>query len=147
MTLAQSRDLIHYALGLPQFLKNPVTVENAKQALKKRLENRRKNFLKVLTSCVYSNAGSPYYRLLTHSGFSFDDIEKRVNATGIEDTLLALREAGVFVRLDEFKTQKPVTRDSFYLFTRESDFNNPAASRPGLRGRTSGTRSKGTRVF
>ena len=147
MTLAQSRDLIQYALGLPQFLKNPVTVGNAKQALKKRLENRRKNFLAVLASCVYSDAGSPYHRLLRHSGFSFDDIEKRVCATGIEDTLLELREAGVFVRLEEFKAQKPVTRDSFYLFTRESDFNNQAASRPGLRGRTSGTRSKGTRVF
>jgi len=147
VTLSRSRDLIQYALGLPQFLRNPVTVENAEKALKKRLENRRKNFLKVLASCVYSNPDSPYHRLLKHSGFSFDDIEKRVCAKGIENTLLALREADVFIRLEEFKAQKPVTRDMFYLFTRESDFNNQSASRPGLRGRTSGTRSKGTRVF
>ena len=48
----------------------------------------------------------------------------QVNARGIEGTLTQLREAGVYVRLEEFKCQVPICRPGLTFDAVAGDFDN-----------------------
>ncbi len=63
---------------LPSFLRHPVTLEEARTTLRRRLENREANFLSLVKRAIYQNPGSPYRQLLDHAGCEYGDLEKLV---------------------------------------------------------------------
>jgi len=57
-----------------------------------------------------------------------------------------LRDAGVYVTLDEFKSRMPIVRAGMLVETRETDFNRPVRSNFAVVGSTSGSRLRETPV-
>ena len=65
MTLTQElRTLGRLARRLPSFLRQRVTLEEARAELRRRLENREGSFLDVAERGIYAHPGSPYLPLL-----------------------------------------------------------------------------------
>ncbi|HLF70760.1 MAG TPA: hypothetical protein VI759_01205 [Dehalococcoidia bacterium] len=83
------------------------------------------SFLRVLERGVYQNPRSPYRRLLEHAGIDLAEIERMVNAEGIEGTLERLYDAGVYVTQAELKGRLPIRRPGLEFDVSESDFDNP----------------------
>jgi len=73
------------------------------------------------------------------------DIEKGISQDGVEATLEALLNKGVFISWEEFKGKRIAARGSERFEFKERDFDNPF--RPSYyQVRSSGTRSAGTRT-
>jgi hypothetical protein len=68
-----------------------------------------------------------------------------VQRRGLEDTLRALREAGVYVAFEEFKGREPMVRNGQVIPVQARDFDNPYL-RPHYYGQTGGTSGAGTRI-
>jgi len=133
------------AWDLRGFLRNTITLEQSKQVLSARLQNREKNFLSLVRKGIYGNPGSPYLKLLKIAGCEFEDIENMVNRDGIEAALHELVAAGVYLSWEEFKGKKDVIRGGNHFSFRERDFDNPFLS-SYYYVQSSGTRSAGTRT-
>ena len=95
---------------LPSFLRHPVTLEEARTTLRRRLENREADFLSLVKRAIYQNPGSPYRQLLDHAGCEYGDLEKLVRHNGLEGTLRILLRQGVYLMIDEFKGRRAVVR-------------------------------------
>lgn len=144
--LNQIRMYGRFALGLREFLKEPIDLEQSHQVIKQRLANREKNFLNIVTRAIYGNKHSPYLKLLEIAHCEYGDIKQMVQSDGIEETLRMLFRAGVYINLEEFKGNKEVVRGGKIFRFRESDFDNPFLLRQ-LEGTTGGSRSAGSRTF
>jgi len=141
-------DVVKYprlAWDLRGFLRNTITLEQSRQALSARLQNRGKNFLSLVREGIYGNPGSPYLKLLKVADCEFEDIENMVNRDGIEAALHKLMAAGVYLSWEEFKGKKDVIRGGSHFSFRERDFDNPFLS-SYYYVQSSGTRSAGTRT-
>ena len=134
------------ALGFFRYMKEPLTREAAIEAVRRRIEHRENNFLDLAKRLIYACAYSPYRRLLLWAGCDYPDLERSIRVKGLEKTLEALRDAGVFLTLEEFKSKNPISRKGLLIETGEGDFDNPYLRGRSLQGSTSGSRSKGTRV-
>src|SRR3972149_3346862 len=84
-----------FALGLRGFLRHTISLEEAKAIVRQRMAEREKNFLLLVKKGIFGYPKSPYLPLLKLAGCEMGDIEKMIRNRGLEDTLLALREAGV----------------------------------------------------
>jgi hypothetical protein len=82
----------------------------------------------VLDRAVFSNPGSPYLPLFAAAGAELGDVRAMVADRGVEATLEGLRDAGVYVTLDEFKGRVPLERGSVSVPVSEGDFDNPLIS-------------------
>jgi hypothetical protein len=67
-----------YAAGLPEFLRRPLTGDEARHRISCALAAREENFLKLLRRAVYDNPNSPYLPLLRHASVEFGDVKKQV---------------------------------------------------------------------
>jgi hypothetical protein len=133
------------ALALRAFLRNRISLEKSEQVIVERLRNRERNFLSRVQKGIYENPRSPYLRLLGMAGCEYGDVESLVARDGVEGTLEALLERGVYLSWEEFKGKTDVVRGSDRFTFRESDLDNPFL--PGwIEGQSSGTRSTGTRT-
>ena len=142
--LQQGRLLGRFALGLPGFLTSPVDAVAADANLRAGLARRSERFLATLDNGIYAVVDSPYHRLLQHAGITQRDVHALVASHGVEGALERLYEAGVHVRLDEFKGRTPIRRGSLTLQVGSHDFDNPLATHH-LSMTTGGSRSAGTR--
>ena len=88
---------------LRRFLKETLSLEQCKEIVKKRLEERDENFIEIVKRNIYENEKSPYLKLLNLAGCEFGDFRSCVLREGIEKTLEKLRESGVYLAYDEFK--------------------------------------------
>lgn len=95
---------------------------------------------------MFGYARSPYRTLLRAAGCEMGDIRALVAREGVEGALGRLRDAGVFVRFDEFKGTSPAVRGSQTFQFRERDFDNPLL-RPTYAGSTGGSRGAPTRTL
>ncbi len=141
-------DMIKYsrlAFGLRHFLRNPISLEESKQVISTRFQNRERNFLSLIQKGIYQNPNSPYLKLLRIAGCEFEDIESLVNQDGIEATLQKLLAEGVYLSWEEFKGKKDVVRGSSHFQFREGDLDNPFLP-DYFQTQSSGTRSAGTRT-
>ena len=116
--------------------------ENPADLLKRSLERRGENFLELARVAVFDNPRTPYHELMRLAGCAFGDLAASVRQRGLEATLLALKENGVFLTHAEAKGA-PV-----YRHGREIP-NNPAATahplaRGGMEVISGGSRSAGT---
>ena len=146
MSLARIGQLARLAVGFRHFVRHPVTYQQAITEVKGRLARRHTNFLRVARSLVYDIPSSPYRRLLFWAGCEYGDLQKSVESHGIEMTLERLRDAGVYLTLEEFKSRVPICRRGLTCETQESDFDNPSLMGTRIEGNTSGSRGKSARV-
>jgi hypothetical protein len=114
--------------GLPAFLRQRLTEADARAIVQRRLAERQSNFLASLERAVFDNEGSPYHKLMNVAGCSPGDVRELVAAEGVEGTLRALREAGVYVSFEEFKGTRPIVRGSQRVDVRPEEFDNPRVS-------------------
>jgi len=147
MQITRIKQLARIAWGLGNFLKSPMTLEQAKSDIRKRMDNRESNFLTLAKKLIYENQYSPYRKLLLWVGCEYKDLEENVRHLGIENTLEKLRDEGVYLSLEEFKGKIPICRNGLTLETIQTDFDNPFLMGKSIQGSTSGSRSTGTRVM
>jgi hypothetical protein len=132
--------------GLRGFLREPVTLEQSREIIRQGLQNREQNLLAMVKKAIYANAASPYLKLLDLAGCEYGDLEKMVRLDGIEPALRKLREAGVYITIEEFKGKKEAVRSGKVFSFRESDFDNPFMA-GSLKVSSSASRGAGTRVM
>jgi hypothetical protein len=126
VTLA--RDLLmigRLAAELPAFLRKRITLDGARARIRQRLERREENFLDLVERGVYGHPGSPYLPLLRAARCELGDLRSMVRSRGLEATLEALREAGVYITFDEAKGRAPIERDGVHLQVGADAFRNP----------------------
>ena len=134
-----------FAWGLRSFLRETITLEDARAIISERLEQRESNFLRVVERGVYGYPRSPYLPLLELAQVELGDIQNMVRDRGLEGTLRSLREAGVYVTFEEFKGRAPMVRDGKTMPVQASSFDNPYHSRH-YQTQSGGTSGAGTRV-
>lgn len=132
--------------ALPRFLTQQMSLEQAQGIVRDRLANREANFLRLIEKGIFGYAKSPYLPLLKSAQVEFSDIRSMVQAQGLEATLSSLRDAGVYIRYEEFKGREPLVRDGLEMPLKASDFDNPFLKRH-YETRTSGSTGAGTRVW
>jgi len=129
----------HITSDLRRFLRYPLTLEQAKAAVRRRLRQRERSFLRLMQHTVYGNPRSPYRILLQHVGVALGDLMQLVARDGLEATLGHLYQAGVHVTPEEFKGRRPIRRPGLDLPIDPRDFDNPLAA-GHFEGRTGGSR-------
>jgi hypothetical protein len=135
-----------FILGLPGYLRRPITLEEARDAIRRGLLQREENFLRVMRRGIFENPRSPYRPLLELAHCDLGDVESTVRSQGLEATLRVLKEAGVYLTFEEYKGRKPVIRNGTHVPVKPEDFNNPYTAR-AYTVETGGTTSgSGTRV-
>jgi hypothetical protein len=131
--------------SLPGFLRHPVSLEEARATLRRRLERREADFLDLVREAIYADPASPFRRLLALVGCEPGDLERLVSREGLEGALTALCRSGVYLSVDEFKGRRPVVRGSTTLELDPSRLLNPLAH-AHLSAQTGGTRGVSTVV-
>lgn len=144
--LAKLGAFTRFARGLRAYLRSPVTPSAARERIVRQLAVRDHSFLDVIRRGVFAVPDSPYRRLLEHAGIGLADIEHALATKGLEATLDMLFDAGVHLRLDEFKGRRPIERGSLRLHVTSRDFDNPLATKH-IASQTGGSRSNGMRVY
>ncbi len=143
--LSDARMAFRYAAGLRTYLRTPLP-ERCPDPAELSEESRGRRFLEVVERCVLPDPSNPYARLLAHAGVEMGDLRKLVDADGLEPTLTRLMEAGVYLRMDEFKGRKPVERPGLSFQVEPRQFDNPWAD-PVYAAQTSGTTGRSRRVL
>jgi hypothetical protein len=144
-TLADLRMYTRFAWRLPGFLRETITLDEAKAIVRRRLAEREDNFLRLVEKGIFCYRRSPYLPLLKLAQVEMGDIQNMVRRRGLEDTLRALRGAGVYVTYEEFKGREPIVRGGHVIPVRAHDFDNPRLSH-AYQAESGGTTGAGTRV-
>lgn len=134
-----------FAWGLRSFLRHTLTLEEAKAIIKKRMEERESNFLRIVKRGIFGYLKSPYLPLMKLAQCEMGDIENMVREKGLENTLMELRNVGIYISFEEFKGRKPIERKGKVIPTQAHDFDNPFLSHY-YQAETGGTTGAGTRV-
>jgi phenylacetate-coenzyme A ligase PaaK-like adenylate-forming protein len=135
---------VNFSARLRAFVRDTVTLEEARQALIEQHRAREQNFLSLLKTNVFEYSASPYRNLLDWAGLAYQDVKRMVSERGLESTLEALHEAGVYVTFEEFKGRAPIRRGSREFSPDESDFDNPDLDSL-IRGSSGGSSGRPTR--
>jgi hypothetical protein len=134
-----------FAAGLRDFLRHTISLEEAREIVRQRMADRENNFLRLVERGIFGYPRSPYLPLLKFASCEMGDIRNMVGSRGLEDTLRALREAGVYITFEEFKGRTPIVRQGRVIPVQAHDFDNPYLSHY-YQVETGGTTGAGTRV-
>jgi hypothetical protein len=134
-----------FARGLRGFLRRTVSLDEARETVKRGLAEREANFLRMAERGIFGHRRSPYRRLLALAGCELGDLRNMVRTRGLEATLQSLRDAGVYVTFEEFKGREPLVRHGQRITAEPRDFDNPFPSR-AYQVESGGTTGAGTRV-
>ena len=74
----QPRQLGAFAVSLPRFLRERVTVQSAEEQIRRALDARAEAFLSLARTRIYDAPDSPYRPLLEHAGCAFSDLQAHV---------------------------------------------------------------------
>ena len=130
---------MRYFLGVRAFLREALSMEEARALVQNQLDRREDAFLECIERAVYARPQSPYRRLLLHAGIELADLRRMVQENGLEATLERLCDAGVYVSEGEFKGRVPIRRADLEFRVKPSDFNNPLLKRSALERQSSGS--------
>jgi hypothetical protein len=130
---------------LPRFLRRPITVDEARRTLRRRLEHRADNFLELARDAIFARPSSVYRRLLALAGCEYGDLARLVRREGVEATLATLLRHGVYLTVDEFKGRRPIVRGTSTIVARPGDMRDAAAA-AHLSVDTGGSRGAATSV-
>lgn len=125
--------------NLQRLLGRPLTAEQAREAIARRLRQRERAFLLLLRRAVFANPRSPYLVLFGRAGISLEDLSRDVSRDGLEATLARLYNAGVYVTPEEFRGRTPIRRPGVEVPVDPHDFDNPLIAHH-YEARTSGSR-------
>lgn len=131
------------AWQLPGYLRHPLTLDEARSTLRRRLARREIDFLDLARRAIFARPKCPYLALLRLAGCELGDLERLVAKNGLEGALEALYRCGVYLSLDEFKGRVPVVRGSAVIAVDPSDLRNPLPL-PHVWAATSGSRGPST---
>jgi len=140
------RQYWRFTVGLPQFLRHPLSYRRASRIIRHRFDERETRFLSLMQHGVYQQPRNPYRTLLSLAGCAYRDLELLVRCRGLEFALQRLYDSGVFVTVEEFKGRRPAVRNGKVFRFRESDFDNPYLAR-AYQAQTSGSTGPGTRAM
>ncbi len=143
--LADVRMYGRFAWGLRSFLRHTLTIDDALAIVRRRLADREASFVRLVKRGIFGYPRSPYRPLFEAAGCEMGDIERMVRGDGLEPTLRALRDAGVFVTFEEFKGRAPIERNGRVVEVKAGDFRNPYLT-SSYQAETSGTTGAGARV-
>lgn len=135
-----------FAVGLPGFLGRRLTPAEARDIVAARLRDRERRFLTIIRRGIFERSGSPYRALFEQAACTFGDVERMVARGGLEPTLAALREAGVYVTFDEYKGRTPIVRGGKVIEATPRAFDNISLSRY-YAGESGGSTGTPTRVL
>jgi hypothetical protein len=135
-----------FALGFPRFLRFRVSLDEARAEMRRRLAGREAGFLRLVERGIFGYPRSPYRALFALAGCELGDVRALVAARGLEGTLEALRDAGVYVAYEEFKGREPIVRGGREIPVAPGDFDNPFLQAAYQR-TSGGTTGAGTRVM
>jgi len=130
---------------LPGFFGHSFSPEEARAAIDRRFAGRDASFLRLVERGIFGYARSPYLPLFKAADCTLEDVRSMVRSRGLEETLRALCEAGVYITFEEFKGRTPVVRGSLTYPVKARDFDNPYLS-SSYRLTSGGTTGAGTRV-
>ena len=131
------------ARRLPGYLGRVVDFERDCALIRLRLERRAEDFLDLARRAIYAQPRSPYRALLAAAGCELGDLERLVQAEGLEGALAELLRRGVYLTTDELKGRRPVVRGSLRLQVEPRLFRNPLGHQHIV---TSSGGSRGQRV-
>jgi hypothetical protein len=138
--------MLRLVKAVPGFFRERVTLERAKEEIKRGLDRREERFLEIVRSQIFERPKSPYLRLLALAGCEFSDLQAQVRRCGIEDTLAQLAREGVYLSSAEFKGKKEVTRGGHCFRVAPGCLENPNVA-GGYRTQSSGTTNQPIRSF
>jgi hypothetical protein len=124
-TLDYVKSFAQFPLALRRFMRRPLTLNEAREIVRLRLEQRQERFLQLAERSIYGYPRSPYLALLKLAGCELSDLRVLVKQRGLERALSILRDAGVFVTFEEFKGRIPIVRHGQTIETQARDFDNP----------------------
>jgi hypothetical protein len=134
-----------FARGLGRFLKNPLSLEDARAIVRRRMDERETNFLRLVERGIFGYPQSPYRPLFNLARCNLDDVRATVRTHGLERTLAKLREAGIYATFEEFKGKTPMVRNGQTITVFAHAFDNPYLSHY-YSAETGGTTGAGTRI-
>jgi len=143
--LADMKMYGRFAWGLRGFLRGTISLREAQTIVQRRMAEQETNFLRLIERGIFGHPRSPYLPLLRLASCEMGDIQNMVRVKGLEETLLALREAGVYISFEEFKDREPIVRAGHAIPVQAQDFDNPYLSHY-YQAETGGTTGAGTRV-
>jgi hypothetical protein len=128
-----------------EFLRERITVQQAKDEVRISLDQRAERFLMLARTHIYERPGSPYLKLLKIAGCELSDLEALVRRHGIEPALERLAAEGVYLTSDEFKGKKEIVRGARSFRVTPEDFERRYAP-GGFAIESSGTRNRPLRL-
>jgi len=134
-----------FGRGLRRFLRSPLTLQEAKILVRRRMAERESNFLRLVQRGIFGYPRSPYLPLLRQAHCEMGDLDRMVRTKGLEATLTVLRKAGVYVTFEEFKGRAPIVRKELVFPVKDRDFDNPFL-RQYYHSESGGTTGTGTRI-
>ena len=114
-----------FAMGLRRFLRGTLSLEESRAIVQQRLEQREGNFMRLVERGIFGYSESPYLPLLKLARIELGDIRRMARVDGVEETLRALRDAGVYISFEEFKGREPVIRNGQVIPIGPRSFDNP----------------------
>lgn len=146
MLLGEIKVWGQFLSGLRKFLQDTISLEDAISIVRERFEAREANFLSWVEQGIFGYSRSPYLPMLKLAGCEMGDIQNMVQDSGLEKTLLALREAGVHVSFEEYKGREPIVRNGQVIPVEVGDFDNPFVHHY-YQGESGGTTGPATRIL
>jgi hypothetical protein len=119
------KSFAQFPLALRRFMRQPLSADEARAIVRRRMEGREEMFLRLVERSIYGHPGSPYLALLKLAQCELPDLRALVKEKGLEGALCDLREAGVYVTFEEFKGRIPIVRHGQTIATQARDFDNP----------------------
>jgi hypothetical protein len=129
MLLGYVHIFARFPLVLRRFVRNPLTLAEARLRVAEQLAQRDQSFLRLMEDCVFGHPRSPYLPLLQQAGCELGDVRAMVAGKGVDGTLRALRAEGVYVTFEEFKGRTPIVRGGRSYDVAAADFDNPRSRR------------------
>jgi hypothetical protein len=114
---------------LPRWLRQPVTLSEARTTLAERLRDRDATLLTNVRRGVFDRPRSPYARLFVLAGCEYGDLERLVRQDGLDAALTTLLRRGVYLTVDELKGRRPVRRGSAGFELMPHELRNPLVGR------------------
>ena len=143
--LADASMALKVLARLPGYLRRPLSVTEARETVRRRLESRASDFLDLARRAIFENPASPYRALLHSAGCEYGDVERLVRDAGVEGALRGFVRAGIYLTVDEFKGRRAVVRGSTRITVEPATLRNPL-SVPHLWSSTGGSRGVATNI-
>ena len=136
LPLAEIRVGARFLRRLPGFLRYRIDVPEARDLLRRRLERRDEDFLRLVRGGVFERPANPFRRMLELAGCELGDLQALVRRCGLEVALRELLRHGVYLTVDELKGRRPIVRHGVSIGMGADGLQNPLVQADLLRYRS-----------